>query len=258
MDRAQAAVGCRSCAACDAGKYLDAEASAPYCKLCPRGTYSPNDGNSRIDNCTLCIPGKYAESEGNTRELDCQLCPAGKFSVVNGSTSNTTCTDCVVGKFLVEEGGDHPSDCHPCEVPHLWRRDTLTRHARGRRRCRHQHACTLPFLTRHAVTQAGTFSNRSGATTPCVGCSAGFHAPGTGGSTCHICPLGRFSASESASACLSCFNGTFSEVLGATSCLSCPPDSTSVSRYPGIVLARPCLCTRLICPCEPPAHSHDD
>ena len=48
-----AAPGCRLCDYCYPGKYQDS-ANEDYCKLCPKGTYGPNQANTMLSNCTLC------------------------------------------------------------------------------------------------------------------------------------------------------------------------------------------------------------
>lgn len=53
MSREMATPGCRLCAFCYPGKYQDI-ASADYCKVCPKGTYGPIEGNTMLSNCTLC------------------------------------------------------------------------------------------------------------------------------------------------------------------------------------------------------------
>ena len=90
-----------SCSSCEKGQYQD-DTGQSYCKDCPTGKYSNQEGST---SCINCQSGQYQD---NTGQSYCKDCPTNKYSNQEGSTS---CINCQSGYYQNVEGS---TACIPC------------------------------------------------------------------------------------------------------------------------------------------------
>jgi len=94
----------KSCVVCAPGSSrVVVEGKAPYCQVCPSGSFSPGGTNA----CLPCLAGTYTDQEGAAA---CYPCAVGLYAPFLGSTQ---CSPCEVGSYASAEG---LAKCSPCGI----------------------------------------------------------------------------------------------------------------------------------------------
>ena len=215
------------CVACPAGYYAVSFSGYNDCKVCTPFSYSPGYDSSV---CYQCTAGSYAIKD------KCLECNPGTYSLAGASA----CKSCG------PEGGynivSRMSTCTTC-APGTYTEFTYAGFIIPTRGCT---ACT-----------AGKYSTGSGATSPCVLCSAGSYA--ISATACEACPAGRYAPQQGE--CTACAAGTYSSTLSATACAQC--DAGTYNSFPSASFCTACaagtystaLAREDECPSCPPGYA---
>lgn len=225
-----------------------------HCTACPRGTYSPGEGNL----CLRCPRGTSTDSIGATSAFDCTVprCPKGQYllfpdckncpdNTYTSSEDARKCTPCPEGMITLGTGA---SQC-VCPSNHYFDVASCV-------------SCPMNRISAVNSTkmdececQLGFESNNSEA---CQACERGYYR-GLSNESCVSCPEGTTTAQEGSRSkdnctipvcqpgealnnteCISCPLGTFSTASGAIECTSCPTGLTTFQL--GTINASQCFC----------------
>ena len=177
---------------CPPGSYCLNNSSAPT--PCPKGTFSPDPGNTNASSCTPCTAGSYCPESGLTRPtgpcLAGYYCPPGQFS--------PSAFECSRGHYCVN-GSAEPRRCSPGSY----------QNATGRSACE---TCPKGYFCDTRLAAVVDFVNST--------CPAGYFCPsGTARAYEHPCPSGTYSdrvGSVNSSLCSDCDGGRFCSTPGLT------------------------------------------
>ncbi|KAL0973027.1 hypothetical protein UPYG_G00197910 [Umbra pygmaea] len=210
---------------------------------CPPGTYSPQPGQSQLEQCLLCPAGlNFRNPDGNISTgvgggcpKGCYCpegtslplpCPLGTFSDRLHVTEVSGCSLCPPGQFCGSEGLTRPTG--PCQAGYYCPGgDSL---ATGSERrgglCPPAHYCP-PGIANPVPCTAGSYANMTGQT-QCPRCPAGYYCPErTSDYTQFPCPPGFYCPDGSRHATqFPCPRGYYnpeSMTQSLDSCLPCPP-----------------------------------
>ena len=94
-----------ACAACPAGKFMDATANRSACFDCASGSFSLGAAAACSTTYRDCPAGMFQSAPLTTTvDRQCAACPAGTMSTAINSATCTNKTDCVPGEFVLSAG----------------------------------------------------------------------------------------------------------------------------------------------------------
>ncbi|XP_041098352.1 SCO-spondin [Polyodon spathula] len=229
--------GAAECLDCPAGYYCLSGQSVQLCPEghycpggtgldrlpCPPGTYSPEPGNSQLEQCLLCPAGMYCEDWGLS--VPTGSCQAGYFCLAGMNFRNPD------GNISTGVGGPCPRG-HYCpagtSLPVPCPLGTFS----SRLHVEEESGCS--------ACPPGVFCGSEGLSQPTGPCREGFHCPGGAKSPLGsegTCPVSHYCPAGSAQP-LPCPAGTYNNLTGQAKCFQCgagyycPEKATTYSDFP--------------------------
>jgi hypothetical protein len=190
---------CGSCAACSAGTFSNAQASA--CTACAAGTFA----GAQASTCTACAAGKSSGAGASS----CGTCPAATYS----SSGAALCTACPAGSFGVQTG---QSSCVACFAGYACPTagcDPFTPLPSCMLSCHPGHYSNAGASVCSACPPGTDTSVSAYDSSSCTACPAGTYGPASGLTHCTACPT-----------CPpTCFATYTADNTNAAQCCLCPP-----------------------------------
>ncbi|GIQ87851.1 hypothetical protein KIPB_009982, partial [Kipferlia bialata] len=177
---------------CPAGNYCPAGSSAPT--VCPVGTWSPDTGNTKLEDCVTCSPGKYCPLTGMSN-LDAYDCSGGYYCS-GGSSLQAPLADnggrCSIGNYC-EAGSFEETACDAGSYSD----------EQGLAACK---TCPAGYYCPAGATAA-------------LDCEVGYYCPESTTESMPVCPVGTYSEAtnlQDESQCTPCDAGHYCETAGAS------------------------------------------
>ncbi|KAJ6233663.1 insulin-like growth factor binding protein [Anaeramoeba flamelloides] len=233
---------------CNKGFYKNTSILNEECKICPKGYYQDQEGQT---DCKKCGKGTYQDEEGQTY---CKKCPKGTYQNMEGKNfcidcpydsfqedeGKNSCLECPAGEFTASTGSTSIDECFYCEKGTYWNRQLnkerrVGRKGQGQSQGRaedEQNKCfrCMPgtYQDEEGQTQCkkcpmGTFNQNEGSyfEKDCLECPIGTYNEHESQSSCNLCPLGKYQNSKGQSVCIDCPKGSYTDKGGSTACKLC-------------------------------------